>query len=133
MTAAERDRSTRRILGSMSGISEDADSNLVALPSAVEAVELRHLRAFVAVAADLNFTRAAERLYISQPALSRQISILERRIGCRLINRSTHSVTLTMAGEALLARARTLLDDVEEAVNIAQAEGGELSGVSPAC
>ena len=112
----------------MTGISNDADSNVVALPSVVEAVELRHLRAFVAVATDLNFTRAAERLYISQPALSRQISILERRIGCLLINRSTHHVTLTMAGEALLARARTLLDDVEEAVHIAQAVGGELVG-----
>ena len=111
----------------MPEIAED-DERVVALPTAVDAVELRHLRAFVAVATELNFTRAAERMFISQPALSRQIGMLERRLGCRLISRSSHHVTLTMAGEALLARAQPVLDAVEEAIRTTQAVGGELVG-----
>ena len=53
--------------------------------SSPDGVEVRHLRAFVAVAEDLNFTRAAQRLYLSQPALSRQIRTLERVVGCELL------------------------------------------------
>jgi acetyl esterase/lipase len=86
------------------------------------------LRAFVAVAEELNFGRAAERLYISQPALSRQIRALEQFVGCELLRRSTHRVELTIAGEALLDRARKLLLDVDEAVAEALAVGGELLG-----
>jgi monoterpene epsilon-lactone hydrolase len=74
-----------------------------------EGVEVRHLRAFVAVAEELNFSRAAERLYLSQPALSRQIRTLERVVGCELLHRSTHRVELTLAGEALLDRAHRVL------------------------
>jgi len=92
-----------------------------------EAVELRHLRSFVAVAAELNFSRAAQRLFLSQPALSRQIRSLERLIGCELFRRSTQRVELTLAGEALLARARTLLADVDEAITETRAVGGELA------
>ena len=73
---------------------------------APEAIELRHLRTFVAVAEELNFSRAAERLYYSQPALSRQIRALERLVGCPLLRRSTHRVELTLAGEALLGPRR---------------------------
>lgn len=97
-------------------------------PRAPDGIELRHLRAFVAVAEELNFGRAAERLYVSQPALSRQIRSLEQLVGCELLRRSTHSVELTLAGEALLDRSRQLLHDVDQAVAAALAVGGELLG-----
>jgi acetyl esterase/lipase len=97
------------------------------LPQAPDAIELRHLRAFVAVAEELNFGRAASRLYLSQPALSRQIRGLERLIGCDLLNRSTHRVELTLAGEALLGKARNLLSELDDAVSTTRSVGGELS------
>lgn len=97
------------------------------LPQASEAIELRHLRAFVAVTEELNFGRAASRLYLSQPALSRQIRTLERLVGCDLLRRSTHRVELTLAGEALLDRARGVLRDVDDAVCSARSVGGEIA------
>ena len=69
--------------------------NVIAFPQATDAVELRHLRAFVTVAEELNFGRAADRLHISQPALSRQVSSLEKLVGTELLRRSTHKVELT--------------------------------------
>jgi epsilon-lactone hydrolase len=95
---------------------------------APDGMELRHLRAFVAVAEELNFGRAAIRLYVSQPALSRQIRALERLIGCDLLRRSTHRVELTVAGEALLERSRTLLSEVDDAIAATRSVGGELDG-----
>lgn len=92
-----------------------------------DAIELRHLRSFVAVADELNFSRAAQRLFLSQPALSRQIRGLERLIGCELFRRSTQRVELTLAGEALLVRTRTLLADAEDAIAATRAVGGELT------
>jgi len=103
------------------------EGRLLVFPRAADAIELRHLRAFVAVAGELNFGRAAAALYVSQPALSRQIQALEELVGCQLLRRSTHRVELTLAGEALLDRARRLLQDVDEAVTAAQAVGGELA------
>jgi epsilon-lactone hydrolase len=100
---------------------------LLAFPQAPEAIEMRHLRSFVAVAEDLNFGRAAARLYLSQPALSRQISALERLVGCELLRRSTHSVELTLAGEALLDRSRRLLQDLDEAISVTQSVGDEIA------
>jgi epsilon-lactone hydrolase len=100
----------------------------LAMPASSDAIEVRHLRAFVAVADDLNFSRAAERLFISQPALSRQIRMLERLIGCDLFRRSTQRVELTISGEALLAQARPLLADLASAITTARAVGGELAG-----
>ena len=95
---------------------------------APDGMELRHLRAFVAVAEELNFSRAATRLYVSQPALSRQIRALEQLIGCALLRRSTHRVELTIAGEALLERSHKLLHEVDDAIAATRSVGGELEG-----
>ncbi len=108
--------------------SMDGPQNVLALPQAPDAIELRHLRAFVAVADDLSFSRAAQRLFISQPALSRQIRGLERLVGCDLFRRSTQRVELTLAGEALLARARALLADLDDAISVTRSVGGEMAG-----
>ena len=97
------------------------------LPSAPDALELRHLRAFIAVAEELNFSRAADRLFLSQPALSRQIRALERLVGCELLRRSTHQVDLTPGGEALLEPVRQLLRDLDGAVSAARSASGELA------
>ena len=106
----------------------DGPQNVLALPQTPDAIELRHLRAFVAVAEDLSFSRAAQRLFITQPALSRQIRGLERLVGCDLFRRSTQRVELTLAGEALLARARALLADLDDAFSVTRSVGGELAG-----
>ncbi|SEF81430.1 transcriptional regulator, LysR family [Actinacidiphila yanglinensis] len=73
----------------------------------------RDLRYFVAVAEELHFTRAAERLFVSQPALSKQVRALERQLGADLFVRDRHGVALTPAGEALLPYAREVLDGWE--------------------
>lgn len=73
-------------------------------------VHVRDLRYFVAVAEELHFTRAAERLYVSQPALSKQVRALERHLGMELFRRDPQGVTLTEAGAALLPHARRVLD-----------------------
>jgi len=118
-----------RIDGVTDGPIDDTPlGRVLPLPPAPDGIELRHLRAFVAVAEELNFGRAASRLYLSQPALSRQIRSLERLVGCDLLRRSTHGVELTLAGDALLDRARTLLHGVDDAVAATQAVGGELAG-----
>ena len=114
--------------GTMDGPQNVPAPNVLALPQAPDAIELRHLRAFVAVADDLSFSRAAQRLFISQPALSRQIRGLERLVGCDLFRRSTQRVELTLAGEALLARARALLADLDDAISVTRSVGGELAG-----
>jgi epsilon-lactone hydrolase len=106
----------------------DERGRVLPFPQAPDGIELRHLRAFVAVAEELNFGRAAERLYVSQPALSRQIRALEQLVGCELLRRSTHRVELTLAGQALLERSRRLLADVDHAVAETLAVGGELIG-----
>jgi len=76
-------------------------------------LELRHLRYFVAVAEELNFSRAAERLHMAQPPLSVAIRQLEQEVGAELLARSTREVRLTSAGGVLLEGARRLLDGLE--------------------
>lgn len=88
-------------------------------------VHSRDLRYFVAVAQELHFTRAAERLYVSQPALSKQIRALERQLGAELFVRDRHGVRLTSVGTALLPHARQVLSawrSGAEAVERAKAE-----------
>jgi DNA-binding transcriptional LysR family regulator len=79
-------------------------------------MELRHLRYFVAVAEEQNITRAAARLHVSQPPLSRQIRDLEDDLGVELLTRSAHSIKLTEAGRVFLTEARAILLRTEEAV-----------------
>lgn len=77
----------------------------------MERMELRHLRYFIALAEELHFGRAAQRLAISQPPLSVAIRQLEEQLGARLFERSSKEVRLTTAGAHLLPRARTLLEE----------------------
>jgi DNA-binding transcriptional LysR family regulator len=76
-------------------------------------MELRHLRYFVAVAEELHFGRAAERLHVAQPAVSEQVRKLESELGVRLLNRTQRTASLTEAGAALLVHARSVLQQVE--------------------
>lgn len=87
-------------------------------------MELRHLRYFVAVAEELNFSRAAGRIYLSQPALSQQIRKLELELGVALFVRNGHGISLTEAGCVFLEGARKVLVQVEQTTHAAREAGG---------
>ncbi|RVT99060.1 LysR family transcriptional regulator [Rhodovarius crocodyli] len=92
--------------------------------------DLRHLRCFLQVAQELHFSRAAERLHMAQPALSRTIRELEAEVGTALFQRSTRQVSLTVAGEAFLKECRAGLAQIERGVakarRVAEGTSGEL-------
>jgi DNA-binding transcriptional LysR family regulator len=100
-------------------------------PGYRELMELRHLRYFVGVAEDLNFTKASQRLRVAQPALSRQIRQLEDEVGSPLFIRDRKGVNLTKAGESFLRDARGILAQSDQALKSAQqsgkADGGTLN------
>jgi DNA-binding transcriptional LysR family regulator len=87
-------------------------------------MELRQLRYFVTLAEELHFGRAAEREHIVQSALSQQVQRLERELGTRLLERSTHHVALTAAGAVLLVEARQILAHADRAAQAARNAAG---------
>src|ERR1700761_2512888 len=93
-------------------------------------MELRHLRYFAAVGETLNFTKAAAKLRLAQPALSRQVSDLEEELGVDLLKRTSHGVVLTEEGKLFLEEARGILKRADESVMkvraLARGEFGEL-------
>jgi len=94
-------------------------------------MDLRHLRYFIAVAEELNFTRAAERLHIAQPALSQQIRQLEEELGVTLLHRTNRRVALSNAGVTYLEHARGIMRSMKVAALQAQrAERGDVGRLS---
>ena len=91
-------------------------------------IKLKDLRYLVAVADSRHFGRAAERCFVSQPTLSAQLKKLEQYLGVQLIERQPNNVTLTAAGEQIVARARRILEASEEVVTLARAHRDPLAG-----
>ena len=91
-------------------------------------MEFRYLRSFLAIAEELHFGRAAQRLHLAQPSLSQQLQRLEREVGVELVRRSSHEVRLTPAGVAFREEARKLLGQVDRAIAAAHAVASGRAG-----
>ncbi len=93
-------------------------------------MELRQLQYAIQIAAERNFSRAAEKLHIAQPSLSQQLAKLEKEIGVLLFQRNTSSVELTHAGEKFIEQAQKIIDAVDllrqEMSDISQLRGGKV-------
>jgi DNA-binding transcriptional LysR family regulator len=91
-------------------------------------LDIGALQAFVAVAGERSFSRASERLHLTQPAVSKRVAALETALGRRLFDRMGREVALTEAGRAILPRARSILDDVREIRRLVDDLTGEVRG-----
>lgn len=92
-------------------------------------MEIAHLKAFVTIAAEGNLTRSAKLLYLTQPALSAQISGLEKELGLKLFHRNPKGMTLSLEGENLLGKAKEIISATESFSNNAQRMSGKISGL----
>ena len=100
------------------------------MESEADTMDIEQLRSFLAVADELHFGRAAERLHVAQPPLSRTIKRLERELGTRLFDRNTRSVRLTSSGQALMDPAQEVLDALRRAETaVRSADHGEVGTV----
>ena len=100
----------------------------IAIRDRMVAVEIRHLEYFVAVAAELNFSRAAKRIHVVQSALSASVSRLEKELGVELFDRSKRQITLTAPGEVFLEHAREVIHTAHRARTSVDAFRNQLAG-----
>lgn len=91
-------------------------------------MEFRHLVSFIAIAEELHFGRAAQRLHLTQPSLSAQLQKLEKSLGVQLVARNSHEVKLTAAGREFEGRARQIVAQMERAAQLAKATAAGRSG-----
>jgi DNA-binding transcriptional LysR family regulator len=89
---------------------------------------VHQLRLFVVLAEELHFGNAARRMFLTQPALSQQIKMLERRLGTRLVERGTHSVELTSAGRELLPAVKSVIESMDRLQRLADEHGRQITG-----